>query len=141
MRVTISRRFEFDAGHRVPGHEGKCRNLHGHRYVAIFTFIGRVITTHDDPKEGMIDDFSNLKDAVGRVIDRFDHGFIVFEKDQFKDILVATGTKVIVVPYVPTAENLARDLMVKASYVIDKSITCSKVTLYEAPNCYAEVTE
>ena len=31
MRIT--RRLEFDAGHRIPQHDSQCRHLHG-RYVA-----------------------------------------------------------------------------------------------------------
>ncbi|HCX34237.1 MAG TPA: 6-carboxytetrahydropterin synthase QueD, partial [Rhodocyclaceae bacterium] len=29
MRIT--RRLEFDAGHRIPDHLSRCRHLHGHR--------------------------------------------------------------------------------------------------------------
>jgi 6-pyruvoyltetrahydropterin/6-carboxytetrahydropterin synthase len=31
--MKVIRRIEIDAGHRLLKHEGKCRNLHGHRYV------------------------------------------------------------------------------------------------------------
>ena len=31
--ITCTRRIEFDAAHRVMGHEGKCKHLHGHRYA------------------------------------------------------------------------------------------------------------
>jgi 6-pyruvoyltetrahydropterin/6-carboxytetrahydropterin synthase len=31
--ITITRRLEFDAGHRIPHHDGQCRHLHGHRYA------------------------------------------------------------------------------------------------------------
>lgn len=30
-RFSCTRRLEFDAGHRVPLHESKCKNPHGHR--------------------------------------------------------------------------------------------------------------
>jgi len=30
--VLITRKLEFDAGHRIPDHRSQCRNLHGHRY-------------------------------------------------------------------------------------------------------------
>ncbi len=35
--ITATRRVQFCAGHRVHRHESKCRNLHGHNYVAFFT--------------------------------------------------------------------------------------------------------
>ena len=47
---TITKKLEFDYGHRVLGHEGKCRHLHGHRGVAEVTVyapsldnLGRVV--------------------------------------------------------------------------------------------------
>ena len=35
--ITATRRIQFAAGHRVFGHEGKCRWLHGHNFVAFLT--------------------------------------------------------------------------------------------------------
>ena len=39
-KITITRHFSFDAAHYLPGHEGKCQNLHGHTYKLEVT-IGR----------------------------------------------------------------------------------------------------
>ena len=41
MRIT--RRLEFDAGHRNPDHRSQCRHLHGHRYAMEITLSGEVI--------------------------------------------------------------------------------------------------
>ena len=35
--LTITRKLEFDAGHRIPDHNSQCRNLHGHRYTLLIT--------------------------------------------------------------------------------------------------------
>ena len=35
--ITATRRIQFAAGHRVFGHEGKCRYLHGHNFIAFVT--------------------------------------------------------------------------------------------------------
>ena len=35
--LTITRKLEFDAGHRIPDHTSQCRNLHGHRYTVEIT--------------------------------------------------------------------------------------------------------
>ena len=43
MRIT--RRLEFDAGHRIPDHASQCRHLHGHRYALEVTLSGDIITT------------------------------------------------------------------------------------------------
>lgn len=34
--MLITRRLEFDAGHRIPDHQSQCRYLHGHRYDHAF---------------------------------------------------------------------------------------------------------
>ena len=41
--LTITRKLEFDAGHRIPDHNSQCRNLHGHRYTLLITLVGAVI--------------------------------------------------------------------------------------------------
>src|SRR5260363_127088 len=37
IMLTITRQLAFDAGHRIPDHQSRCRNLHGHRYVLDIT--------------------------------------------------------------------------------------------------------
>ena len=67
MRVT--RRFGFEAAHRLPDHPGKCRELHGHSYRLVVT-VERAV----DERSGMVIDFGELKQIVRReVIDLVDH--------------------------------------------------------------------
>ena len=40
--LTITKRLEFDAGHRIPQHKSQCRNLHGHRYALEITLEGEL---------------------------------------------------------------------------------------------------
>jgi 6-pyruvoyltetrahydropterin/6-carboxytetrahydropterin synthase len=109
---TVKKEIEFDAGHRVPLHESKCRNPHGHRYKVVAHLVGELIT--EGPESGMVRDFSIVKQLLTEhVHDRFDHGFIVAKSDTgLKQALVATDQswKVIIVDYYPTAECLAKDI-------------------------------
>ncbi|MDR1661543.1 MAG: 6-carboxytetrahydropterin synthase, partial [Azoarcus sp.] len=59
MRIT--RRIEFDAGHRIPDHVGQCRNLHGHRYALEISFGGDIIDAPGCAVNGMVMDFSEIK--------------------------------------------------------------------------------
>ena len=59
--LTITRKLEFDAGHRIPDHKSQCRNLHGHRYVLEITLVGNVIDQEGNSDNGMIMDFSEVK--------------------------------------------------------------------------------
>ena len=40
--ISITRRLEFDSGHRIPNHDGQCRHLHGHRYAIEVTLTGEI---------------------------------------------------------------------------------------------------
>lgn len=115
--VTISKEVEFDAGHRVPNHKSKCRNPHGHRYRVCVHATGTIVEEPGASDEGMLIDFSDLKTLLTKKVhDVLDHGFIVYKDDH--DLLScfevnADGEafdcwKIIIFPYVPTAENIAR---------------------------------
>jgi 6-pyruvoyltetrahydropterin/6-carboxytetrahydropterin synthase len=114
---TVSKEIELDAGHRVPNHKSKCRNPHGHRYRLRVTITGELVTAGGASDEGMLADFGDLKGIMTeKVHDVLDHGFIVHEGDQvmaaaFKAMAepwAGERPKLIVVPFIPTAENLAK---------------------------------
>ena len=68
--MQITRRLEFDAGHRIPNHNSQCKHLHGHRYTIEITLSGDVITTEGVSEQGMVMDFSDVKHiAKTRVVD------------------------------------------------------------------------
>ena len=70
--MRVKRVFDFEAAHRLPGHPGKCKELHGHTYRLVVT-VDRPV----DPSSGMAIDFSDLKETVGReVVSRLDHRFV-----------------------------------------------------------------
>ena len=67
--MRVRRRFCFEAAHRLPRHEGKCRELHGHSYQLLVS-VDRPL----DESSGMVIDFSDLKGIVRRqVVDSLDH--------------------------------------------------------------------
>lgn len=106
----ISKRVEFDAGHRVPSHAGKCRNPHGHRYVVEVECEGQIVDEPGSPDDGMLVDFGDLKVLMTeQIAEPLDHGFIVYRGDgELREAFEGRGWKWIAFPYVPTAENIAR---------------------------------
>lgn len=81
MLTTITRRVEFDAGHRIPDHKSKCRNVHGHRYVLECTVTGKLGDQGSD--RGMIKDFGDLKQIMlDNVAEPWDHAFLVYCDDE-----------------------------------------------------------
>lgn len=108
---SVTKEVQFDAGHRVPFHDSKCRNPHGHRYRVVVELEGELHT--QGSQAGMVLDFGYIKAALmSHVHDVYDHGFIVhdgdFEMAGFLSDSDANGWKVIQVPWHPTAENMAR---------------------------------
>lgn len=143
--MLITRRFEFDAGHRIPNHESHCRHLHGHRYALEVTLRGEPVTQADRSDEGMVLDFSAVKALVQRaLIEQWDHAFLAYRGDQLLlDALERIPDhKTVLLDAVPTAENLARiayeTLEPRFAALYGERLCLARVRLYETPNCWAD---
>lgn len=132
MSHTAERYHDISTGHRVVGHENKCRHLHGHNYRIHFVCraergcesldaIGRVI------------DFGVIKDKLCMWLeDNWDHKFLAWEKDTLVSGLHSLlgidenngvpytvspqddamfRESIVFVPFNPTAENMAQYLV------------------------------
>ena len=146
--LTITRKLEFDAGHRIPDHKSQCRNLHGHRYTLEITLTGQVITAEGNSDNGMIMDFSDVKAiAKDHLVDVWDHAFLVYEKDHaVKEFLASLPDhKTVVIDRIPTVENLAAVAfgILKAAFKdrYGTGLHLHKLVLHETPNCWAEIVE
>lgn len=146
--ITITRKLEFDAGHRIPDHKSQCRNLHGHRYTIEITLIGEVIEEEGSSDNGMLMDFSDVKSlAHEHLVDVWDHAFLVYEKDSpVRDFLAGLPDhKTVVINKIPTVENLARTAfdILKPVYSdrYGTGLKLHKLVLHETPNCWAEIME
>lgn len=137
--ITCTRRIEFDAAHRIMYHESKCKHVHGHRYVAEVTFA---IDERDTM--GRVIDFGVIKDRLGEWINtHWDHTLILSAEDKKlgDDVEVITGQTVFYMKAQPTAENMADYLLQSVCPGLFSDIDglqCSRVRLYETPNCYAD---
>jgi 6-pyruvoyltetrahydropterin/6-carboxytetrahydropterin synthase len=108
MNLTVKRRIKFCAGHRLLGHDGKCANLHGHNYVAEFHVVARMDAI------GRLVDFGDLKrELKGWIDEHWDHAFLLWDQDDnaIAALRSVEPTKYYLMPYNPTAENLARHLL------------------------------
>ena len=145
--MEITTRMEFDAGHRIPGHKSTCKNLHGHRYAIEVTIKGEIIEQEQASEFGMVMDFKDAKELIrSTIVDRWDHAFIVYEKDhEVVDFLrTLKDHKTVSFPKVPTAENMALVAYEALKKVFHerygKLIIPVKVRLYETPNNWADVS-
>lgn len=72
----ITREIQFDYGHRVPKHDSKCKNLHGHRGTIIIEITGELYK--DGPQTDMVMDYGLLKDLLMEHVDAMiDHAMIL----------------------------------------------------------------
>lgn len=134
--ITATRRLTFCAGHRVLGHEGKCRQLHGHNYTVHVTAQAEGL---DDV--GRVVDFSVLKERIGGWLDKWwDHKFLVYEHDtDVRLVLEQACFAHYVLPCNPTAENLASYILnhICPTLMVGTGCRVVSVTVEETENCYA----
>jgi 6-pyruvoyltetrahydropterin/6-carboxytetrahydropterin synthase len=131
--VLLTKRLEFAAGHRYIKAEwdeaknravfGPCYNppAHGHNYMVEVTVVGEV-----DPKTGMVVNLFDLKRALLKVLEEFDHKNLNLDMPYFEN-------------QIPTSENLARVLWTKLDGQKDIG-RLHAIRLYEDEDLYAEVT-
>lgn len=144
MTITITRKFAFDAAHRVMRHESKCATLHGHRYdieVEVEAVSGELDSV------GRVVDFGELKQKIGGWIDdNLDHTTIIGPDDRgLIDFCwnehTEHGKRR---PFVlfqgqgePTAENIAAMLGHRVQMIVGLAFKVVRVTVWETPNCEA----
>jgi 6-pyruvoyltetrahydropterin/6-carboxytetrahydropterin synthase len=143
--MEITRRLEFDAGHRIPNHNSQCRHLHGHRYAIEITLSGDIITAEGVSEQGMVMDYSEVKRIAKEIlVDAWDHAFLVWRNDTaVLDFLNGLpGHKTVVLDAPPTAENLAMlafrllDTAYRDTY--GNHLQLARVRLFETPNNWAD---
>ena len=68
----------FDSAHFLSGYQGKCSNLHGHRWKIEVT-VGQEALQEEGNYRGMVIDFGDVKHAVKALADSYDHAMIYEE--------------------------------------------------------------
>ena len=144
--ISITRRLEFDSGHRIPNHDGQCRHLHGHRYALEVTLTGEVADHPGKADDGMVLDFGDIKRLTNLyVVEPWDHAFLVAKEDVgLVDFLnTLPNHKTVVMEHVPTVENLASAAFALLDPVFAEAfggrLQLSSLRLYETPNCWADI--
>ena len=123
----------FDSAHFLAGYQGKCSNLHGHRWKLEVTVSSEELEGEGQIR-GMVVDFGELKNDVKDLADEFDHCLIIETgslKEKTMEVLAEEDFRIIQVDFRPTAENFAKyfyDRMKEKEYQV------CQVKVYETPN-------
>ena len=129
-QFEVTRYHDFSYGHRVVGHETKCKHLHGHNGRVHFTCtpakrskeLGTGSMGLD--KLGRVIDFGVIKDKLCTWLeDNWDHKFLVSKHDKMIISMLDDSTlmcnkdhrdfveSLVWLQFNPTAENLAKYLV------------------------------
>ena len=109
---------KFDAAHQLREYNGKCANIHGHTWNVEVYLQGNILN-----KEGMLIDFSKVKELLEEEINKYDHRLI----NEVEPFIVIN----------PTAENIACEIYKNLKKRIPQNVSIAKVAVWESPNACA----
>lgn len=148
MTLSITKRLEFDAAHRLVGHNGKCANLHGHHYVVDVTLSG------DTDSLGRVVDFYDVKKLCADLISKLDHQTLVGKTDiELAAFIQSQHDRgmhpkgVLILPGHTTVETIAYYVYSELETAMRSDerfvrpfryVRLDKVNVFETPTCSAE---
>lgn len=130
---TLVSENSFDAAHFLHGYNGKCSNIHGHRWRIVVEIFSDKLS-EDKHTRGMVVDFDTLKEDIKEEVDYFDHSLIIEKgtlKEKTYEALKEEGIRLIELDFRTTAENFSKyfyDRFEKKGYNV------KQVSVYETPN-------
>jgi len=139
--IRVTKEFGFEMAHVLCNYDGPCRNVHGHSYKLFVTIAGNPVDDPDNPKNGMVMDFTDMKRIIkNEIINVFDHSLVIstrFDREKL-DIFSSMFGNVVVVEYQPTCENLVSDFANRLGRKLPESIVLHSIKLYETATSFAE---
>jgi len=131
---TITKEVYFCYGHRLINHPGKCRNLHGHSVKASIS-IEQEHLNH----QGMVCDFSDIKDCAEKYIDLYlDHNLLLQKEDPIIPLLEDNRERFLALDEHPTAEVISKMIF---QHLKQSGLNVTQVILWETTSanaCYRE---
>lgn len=130
----------FDAAHFLSGYDGKCANIHGHRWRVVLSVRGEELEPAG-PKRGMLIDFGDVKKDLKAEADELDHSLIIERgslKPKTMEALLEEGFRVLEFDFRPTAEEFARYFYRRMK---EKGYPADMVRVYETPSNQAAYRE
>lgn len=155
MTIKAIRYHDFSCGHRVVGHEGKCRHLHGHNYRVHFHLqAASALDALDDV--GRVVDFSIIKERLCDWLEvHWDHKTLLWIQDPVYGVLCNIAelgvfrddaaeviiNSLVAVPFNPTAELMAEYLLTQIGPAqLPPDIILTKVVVEETRRCSVEAS-
>jgi len=137
--MKIAKEFRWEMGHRLPKHDGACKNLHGHSYRMVVEVEGEV-----DSETGMVIDFADISAKVKPFLAELDHAFLCQEDDhEVRALLEAMELKRIFIPFPSTVENICRMFIerLRPAFERESQVVAFTVRIWETASSVAEIRE
>ena len=135
--IKLGKEYTWEMSHRLPFHNGWCRNIHGHSYKMRVELIGEL------DENGMLIDFYDIDKIVRPVIEIYDHSMLV-DKNDYKTIkfLEENGFRHVVIDFTSTSENIAINFakIFSEQFRHYKNLKELTVRIYETSDAFAEYT-
>ena len=139
--IRVTREFSFEMAHVLRNYDGPCRNVHGHSYKLFVTLSGTPVNDGKNPKNGMVIDFTELKNIVlNKIVSLFDHSVVIsrdFDSEKMQ-MMTKTFGNTVVVDYQPTCENLVADFAQRLKDEMPGGVHLHSLKLYETAKSFAE---
>ena len=140
-KIRVTKEFSFEMAHVLWNYDGPCRNVHGHSYRLFVTLSGFPEENTDNPKCGMVIDFSDLKEIVKKeIINVFDHSVVLSDKSN-KDkteLFKKMFGNLVLVGFQPTCENLVAYFAERIEPLLPSGVILHSLKLYETATSFAE---
>ncbi|MEO6902427.1 MAG: 6-carboxytetrahydropterin synthase [Bacteroidia bacterium] len=139
MYIRVTKEFTFEIAHALYGYDGPCKNIHGHSYQLSVTLKGKPVNDNLSPKNGMVVDFSIIKNIVtAEIIEPCDHALILNNKTSKTLTSSLENQKLIQVDFQPTCENLIIYFVSKLQNSLPAETILHHLLLKETSTSYAE---
>ena len=76
---ALKTQAHFDSAHFLHGYDGKCKNIHGHRWTVEAEITGETLQK-DGFQRDMLIDFGDFKRELKNLADFYDHS-LIYEKN------------------------------------------------------------
>lgn len=139
--IRITKKFDFEMAHALMCYDGLCKNIHGHSYKLWVCVIGQPLKNNDSPKNGMVIDFSVLKNIVKKlIVGKYDHS-LMLNANMPKNLintLKDNYEKIILMELQPTTENMIVEIAEILKSNLPENIKLFSIRLCETDSSYAE---
>ena len=137
MKTRIAKEYTWEMSHRLPFHDGPCKNLHGHSYKMVLALVGEL------DKNSMVLDYDEIDRIIRPLMNQLDHAFLCDKDDKLMiEFLATNGFKYSIIPYYTTSENLVTYFLdtIKEQFQKFNNLESLSITVFETVDAFAERT-